>query len=153
MTLNKIPSPCQNHDLMQEEDINPNKTKLMENRIKIGDVWYVREDLISSPPVELNYMFAETCSVETDKHCFEAVRMKIDEFEYYDDIYINVTFKNGSRDNWDKEDWDSNNWLNGILDNDEESLDILKGSIGDPNEINIFIAFLQKLRDIGWLTK
>ena len=47
----------------------------MERRIKIGDVWYVREE----QPIEMNVIPFDGRVFETDLYCFEATRLYDDD--------------------------------------------------------------------------
>ena len=95
-------------------------------RILINNEWYVKE---SSQEVEedidVDFTFTNSCIVETDNFCFEAVRyMKDDNESYYPNISIDVTIKKGDRKNWKKEYWENPEWMRGIMANDKNCIEI-----------------------------
>lgn len=133
----------------------------MENRIEINGVWYVREDAITDPldhleAEEMDLTFSEECTLETDKYCFVASRIRRDgssNDEFYPDISITFTDKrNGNRDTWNEEYWDNNNWFKGILEGDPESIK----SLNEETELcsqgkRQFKGFLNRLVEEKWL--
>ena len=131
----------------------------MENRIEINGVWYVREDAITDPldyleAEEIDLIFSEECTYETDKYCFVASRIRIDGGdEFYPDISIAFTDKqSGDRDTWKEEYWDNNNWFKGILENNPESINSFNKDIHLCEQgKKQFKAFLYRLKEEGWL--
>ena len=122
-------------------------------RILINNEWYVKE---SSQEVEedidVDFTFTNSCIVETDNFCFEAVRcMKDDNESYYPDISIDVTIKKGDRKNWGNEFWDNTAWLKGVMANDKESLENFTTVVTEKYDQQVFIKMLWKLDKIGWL--
>ena len=122
-------------------------------RILINNEWYVKE---SSQEVEedidVDFTFTNSCIVETDNFCFEAVRcMKDDNESYYPDISIDVTIKKGDRNIWREECWDNTAWLKGVMVKNKQSLDLLAETVTDRYDQQVFIKMLWKLDDMGWL--
>jgi len=131
----------------------------MENRIEINGVWYVREDatpetIYHLEAEEMNLIFSEECSYETDKYCFVASRIRKDGGdEFYRDIYITFTDKrNDDRDKWKEEHWDNNNWFRGILEGNAESIVSLDEETDIcPQGKRQLKGFLNRLVEEGWL--
>lgn len=131
----------------------------MESRIEINGVWYVREDAITDSldhleAEEIDLIFSEECTYETDKYCFVASRIRKDESEeFYEDIYVEFTDKrSGNKDTWKEEYWDNNNWFKGILENNPESINSFNKDIDLCKEgKKQFKAFLHMLKKEGWL--
>ena len=67
------------------------------NRIEINGVWYVKEDTIKKPIIELEPTKFEGYVVENRDYCFEATRIFRDDGTPYNDIDIEVTTKKGKR--------------------------------------------------------
>jgi hypothetical protein len=132
----------------------------MENRIEINGVWYVREDAIEDPldyleEEEIDPIFSEECTFETDKYCFVDSRIKkVRGDEFYPDISITFTDKRSeNRDAWKKEYWGNNNWLKEIIEENPESISI---PTGNDKELcsqgkRQFKALLNILVEEGWL--
>ena len=122
-------------------------------RILINNEWYVKES--SQEPEEdinVDFHFTNSCIVETDNFCFEAVRMlKSDNEGFYPDISIDVTIKKGIRMDWTKEYWDNNEWLKGVMANDKNCLEELTETVTEKYDQQVFLKMLCKLDDIGWL--
>jgi|GEM_PF-2444134 len=122
-------------------------------RILINNEWYVKES--SQAPkedIKVDFMFSNSCIVETDKFCFEATRcMKDGNVEYYPDISIDVTKKEGDRKDWGKEYWDGNEWMRGVLNGDTKCLAGLAEYVTDAYNQKVFMKLLKKLGEIGWL--
>jgi len=134
--------------------------KKTENRIEINGVWYVREDATTETiyhleAEEMELIFSEECSYETDKYCFVASRIRIDgsSGEFYPDITIEFTDKrNDDRDKWKEEHWDNNNWFKGIFEVNPKSI----ASLDEETELcpqgkRQFKGFLNRLVEEGWL--
>lgn len=130
---------------------------VMEKRIEINGVWYVREDAITDSldhleSEEMDLTFSEECCFETSKYCFVASRMRKDGGdEFYPDITITFTDKrSGNRDTWKEDYWDNNNWFKGILENNPESLEHLREALCGKG-VKQFKMFLRKLVEDKWL--
>lgn len=119
------------------------------NRIQINGVWYVKEDTIKKPTIELEPTKFEGYVVENRDYCFEATRIFRDDGTPYESINIEVTTKKGKRKNWTTDHWDNNVWMIGILKNDEDAWKELPKMSQD--NILFLQAFLQFLKDKKWL--
>ena len=119
----------------------------MQNRIQIDGVWYVREQ--QEPEVQLDITRFEGMVTESDKYCFEANRTQktVCPPEYYDNIDIEFTDKRSKP--WKTDSWDNNTWMNGVLDNNPESLKSLNYIC--PQGIAELKAFLKVLKEEEWL--
>ena len=127
----------------------------MENRIKIDDVWYVREDAIDDP---LDHLEAEEIEMdvtsfrgrlfETDLYCFEATRLYNDDGAPYEGCDIKVTDKRVKP--WKEEHLDNPKWYIGVLENNPESMDKAHKMFCDRG-IAEFRAFVRDLISLGWL--
>ena len=119
-------------------------------RILINGDWYVKES--TSEEIVNDYTFTNSCILETDNFCFEATRcMKDDNIEYYPDITMDLTKKEGDRKNWKIESWDNPDFLRGILDGDDDCLRDLSETVSEPYDIRVFIQMLVDLKEKGWL--
>jgi len=129
----------------------------MENRIQINGEWYVREQLTpaTEPEIELditdNVIRFKGMVFESDKYCFEATKLAktglFEEAEYYN---CDIEFIDKRTKPWVEDLWDNVTWVNGVLDNNPESLDDLRESVCPQGEAE-FKAFLKILRQEGWL--
>ena len=119
----------------------------MQNRIQIDGVWYVREQ--QEPEVQLSITRFKGMVTESDKYCFEAALIKDDDVpgKYYDGVDIEFTDKRSRP--WKVEQWENNTWMNGVLDNNPESLSELDHICSQG--IAEFKAFLKVLKKEGWL--
>ena len=122
-------------------------------RILINNEWYVKES--SQDPEEdinVDFMFSNSCIVETDNFCFEATRdMKDDNEGFYPDISIDVTIKEGDRKNWKTEYWDNPEWMRRVLTNDKNCLEEFKETVKEKYDQQVLLKLLCKLDEIGWL--
>lgn len=126
----------------------------MENRIKIGDVWYVREDAIQGPldhledeEIEMDVISFDGRIFETDLYCFEATRLYNDDGIQYPGCDIKVTDK---RCSWADIYLDNPAWFIGVLENNPESMDEAHEMFCDRG-IAEFRAFVKDLISVGWL--
>ena len=119
----------------------------MQNRIQIDGVWYIREQ--QEPEVQLDITRFKGMVTESDKYCFEATLIKDDDVpgKYYDGVDMEFTDKRSKP--WKTDSWDNNTWMNGVLDNDPESLSELDHLC--PQGIAELKAFLKVLKEEGWL--
>lgn len=122
------------------------------NRIQIDGVWYVKENTIKKPKIELYPTHFEGCVVENNDFCFEATRIfKDDGTPYEDSVSIERTDKRfENRKDWIVEHWDSTSWMRGILNNNADSWKELP-DMGKNENTEFLQAFLQFLTDKGWL--
>lgn len=122
----------------------------MEDRIKIGDVWYVREGSqpsLSKPPLTFEDITkSENIIYETNSYSWEAQKIYKTEEEIYPGIAIEVTDKIGNRTEY----WDNHDYFLEILKGDEEALEELKSNL-PPKDMEDFLNFLRYLQEIGWL--
>ena len=117
-------------------------------RININGVWYVREDSLQEKEekdIEIyNYV---GCNCETSDYSWEATRhLKGDNETFYDEIFIKFTDKRKKIEDY----WDSMAFFRGVLENDPESIAVLREAVNKNGEID-FKAFLSHLKDKGWL--
>lgn len=121
-------------------------------RILINNEWYVKESSQAVEDINVDFMFSNSCIVETDNFCFEATRcMKDGNVEYYPDISIDVTIKEGDRKNWKTEYWDNPEWMRGVLTNDEKCIEELRETVTEKYDQRVLLKLLCKLDEIGWL--
>ncbi len=124
--------------------------KNMENnRIQIDGVWYVKENIIKKPTIELEITKFEGYVVENRDYCFEATRIFKDDGTPYEGVDIEVTTKKGKRKDWTTDHWDNNAWMIGILENDKDAWKELPKMSQD--NILFLQTFLQFLKDKNWL--
>ena len=119
----------------------------MENRIKIGDVWYVREQPVEE--IEMDVTSFRGRVFETDLYCFEATQLlKDDDTTYDDSCDIKVTDKRVKP--WKEEHLDNPKWFIGVLENNPESMDEAHEMFCEQG-IAEFRAFVRDLISVGWL--
>jgi len=121
----------------------------MENRIKIGDVWYVREDALQEE-IEMNVISFDGRVFETDSYCFEATRLYNDDSTPFKGCEIKVTDKRVKP--WKDEYLDNPIWFIGVLENNPESMTEAHEMFCDRG-IAEFRAFVRNLISAGWLKK
>jgi len=118
----------------------------MVDRIKIGDIWYVREDTITQDKIKLEPFYSDSWLVENDEVSFEANRIYKSDGTLYDEplaiLYTNKKTKN-------EDCWDNKVWLEDILKEDKKALKELDTLSKDNQEF--FKAFLLFLREKEWL--
>jgi len=127
----------------------------MENRIKIDDVWYVREDAIDDPmdhleaeEIEMDVISFDGRLFETDLYCFEATRLYTVAGVPYEGFDIKVTNKRVKP--WKEEYLDNSEWFIGVLENNPESMDEAHEMLCERG-IAEFRAFVRDLINVGWL--
>ena len=100
------------------------------------------------PEVQLNITRFKGMVTESDKYCFEATKIQKTEWppEYYS---IDIEFTDKRSRPWKIEQWENNTWMNGVLDNNPESLSELDYICSQG--IAEFKAFLKVLKKEGWL--
>ena len=118
----------------------------MKNRIQIDGVWYIREDEVLTIETPLDYIGCIPldyigCVVENDYFCFDAT---ISPFPSKD-ISIEMTDKRSKP--WKNESWDSQGWMNGVLEGNPESLEVLKSDGWGQGDIKYLQAFLRHLKE------
>jgi len=127
----------------------------MENRIKIDDVWYVREDAIDDPmdhledeEIEMDVTTFDGRVFETDLYCFEATRILKDDGTPYEGCDIKLTDKRVKP--WKEEHLDNPIWYIGVLENNPESMDEAHELLCKQG-IKEFRAFVRNLISVDWL--
>ena len=120
-----------------------------ETRIKIGDVWYVREDLLEPKKVEIDPTDYLGCASEDDDFSFDAHVLLKDGAVWEDTISLEVTDKRTKP--WVDEHWDNSGFLQGVLDGDQYSLNTLRNDSKMSREsIEHLVEFLKILKGKGW---
>ena len=125
----------------------------MENRIQIGGVWYIREDLIPQSTMS-------QCVIEN----VEDLCMQYNGMMYEDDVMIldasriasndtvsSIAYTDKTNKPWKEEYFDNENWFLGILENDSEAMEDFEETFKTEYQRQVFKAFLLKLRAMGWL--
>ena len=122
----------------------------MEDRIQVNGVWYVREQEDTAPEVKIDIIRSEARTIESDKYCFEAIRLERKDAPgtYFEDIDIKFTDKREKP--WKEDYWDNNAWIRGVLMNDPESLENLRESVCLQGQAE-FKTFLKELKEEGWI--
>ena len=120
----------------------------MENRIKIGDVWYVKEEQPNQIKMDVTTFNGRT--YESDLYCFEATRILKDDGTPYECCDIEVTDKRVKP--WKVEHLDNPKWFIGVEENHPESMDEAHVMFCDRG-IEEFRAFVRDLIKVGWLDK
>ena len=128
----------------------------MEDRIQVNGVWYRREDSISNEQ-EIDITHSMNCVFETSDWCFEGNILLSDEAEsiedYYGDPWLEITDKRSEEiGSWLKHSCDNTNWMWGVLEKDPESMPDAHNMFDDEG-LKLFISFLEKLIEKGWLRK
>ncbi len=126
----------------------------MENRIKIGDEWYVKESSINKTEesIHIDPILTEHILFETDECVFDVSRMyRDDEKTFYDGVTVKFVDKQHSdTTEWTEESWDNDRWLIGVLQNDEESLASARESLSEQG-ISELKYVVKQLVNRGWI--
>lgn len=130
----------------------------MENRIKIGDVWYVREDAIRDPldhleneEIEMNVTTFDGRVFESDLYCYEATRIYDDKNMVYDTACgIEITDKRVKP--WKVHNLDNPLWYIGVLENNPESMVEAREMFCECGIIE-FRIFIRDLVNENWIKK
>jgi len=125
----------------------------MENRIKIGDEWYVKESSINKTEdsIHIDATMSQHIIFETDECCFNVSRIyRDDEETFYDDVSIEFTDKRKNYKDWKEESWDNDRWLIGVLQDDEESLNSARESLSEKG-ISELKYVVKQLVKRGWI--
>ena len=125
----------------------------MENRIKIGDEWYVKESSINKTEdsIIIDPILTEHILFETEECIFDVSRMyRDDEETFYDGVTVDFTDKRESYADWKSEDWDNHTWLIGVLQNNEESLVSARESLSERG-IDELKYVVKQLVKRGWI--
>tara|TARA_B110000483_G_scaffold182118_1_gene215379 strand:- start:598 stop:966 length:369 start_codon:yes stop_codon:yes gene_type:complete len=121
----------------------------MEDRIKIGDVWYVREEQ-PIEEIEMDIISFNGRVFETDLYCFEATQLLKDDGIPYEGCDIEVTDKRVKP--WKVHSLDNPRWFIGVLENNPESMEEAHELLCERG-IEEFRAFVRDLIKVGWLNK
>ena len=122
----------------------------MENRIKIGDVWYVREEQ-PIEKIEWDVTSFNGRAYESDLYCFEVTQILNEDGLPYDNACdIEVTDKRVKP--WKVEHIDNQKWFIGVLENNPESMDEAREMFCTQGILE-FRSVVQDLIDINWLKK
>lgn len=112
----------------------------MENRIQINGVWYVKEEK-QQPKID-KIIYFKGAVFENEDYVWKATKIEKEDGSFFDGLDIEFTDKREKP--WKEEHWDNDNWFKGILDNNPDSMEYAKESMGDEG-IKMFKAFLTKL--------
>ena len=121
----------------------------MERRIKIGDVWYVREEQ-PVEEIEMDVIPFDGRVFETDLYCFEATRLYNDDGIPYEGCDIEFTDKRVKP--WKVDNLDNPIWFIGVLESNPESMDEAHEMLCEQG-IAEFRAFVRDLISVGWVNK
>ena len=127
------------------------------DRIEINGIWYVKEDSSSHSVQNDIKVDLEATSFlgrvyESDDYCFEASKILDDGGKPYSDVAIELTIKEGNREDWKKDYLDNENWFFGVLDNNPESMQYAK-EMFTKQGLAEFRYVIEDLIEIGWLTR
>ena len=120
----------------------------MENRIKIGDVWYVKEDSINqetSTKKELTFddiTTSKTWIYENSDYCWEACLIAKNETEYYNDVAIEFTNKLTTEEEY----WDNPIWFTSILEGEYRAIEEALTSMNEEGleDFKLFLEYLKQ---------
>jgi hypothetical protein len=135
------------------------KLKVMEERIQVNGVWYVRE-INPTSEIEIKnkeVIFSMERVWESSDWCFIAHVIMLDGAEtlkdHYPDPYIKVTDKRSlEREDWIEDDVDNPNFMFGVLEGNPDSMKDAR-EMFDEQGLEEFKAFLRYLIKVGWLKK
>ena len=135
------------------------KLKVMEERIQVNGVWYVRE-INPTSEIEIKnkeVIFSMERVWESSDWCFIAHVIMLDGAEtlkdHYPDPYIKVTDKRSlEREDWIEDDVDNPNFMFGVLEGNPDSMKDAR-EMFDEQGLEEFKAFLRYLIKVGWLIK
>ena len=120
----------------------------MEDRIKIGDVWYVKENTIEESELDITYSVG--CTSETKDYCWEATRLcKTNDFNSSYG-HIDIKFTDKTLKPWKEEHWDNDEWVLGVFNNNPTSMTDAKATMNEQG-IKDFKQFIKHLIDNNWL--
>jgi hypothetical protein len=120
------------------------------DRIKINDLWYIKEDKPTKLDLtEKDVTFSKSCVYETGDYCWEASLISKDNGkEFYPDLEIEFTDKKIDTTEY----WDNPFWLNKVLNGSKEEIEEAKKDMSDKG-LEDFRAFLKFLKEENWLKK
>jgi hypothetical protein len=122
--------------------------KVMEERIQINGIWYVKEQPdVVAPVKEIKVFEYKGLVYEDIRFCFDATFDTVDNGKLYS---IKVSDKRVKP--WKEETWDNGFFIAGCLGRNSDSLLSLKGDSGfSDDDVENFIAFLKEIQKRGWL--
>lgn len=119
----------------------------MENRIKIGDVWYVRED--QTEPTELRekleIIMTRVVLIETNHILVEGSVLENKDGSFSMPS-VQITFKNVNRDT---EYWDNDSFLSGLVFRNPESIKEMD-DIDDKTK-EVVMAVVDKMYELNYI--
>lgn len=116
----------------------------MEDRIKIGDVWYVKE-ITTKPKEEFEILMSREIMIETTYVLVEGSVLE-DENELYSFPSISITYKTVNKD---KEFWDNEIFLSGVANREKKHMDELEDV--DEKTKEVAIALIDKMAELEWI--
>ena len=121
----------------------------MENRIKIGDVWYVREDSLEREKKmrrmeELEIIMSREVMIETDDVLVEGSVLEDD--GKFSMPSVDITQKD---EHGDMEIWDNDLFLSGVANRDDDQMAKMKGV--DEHTKEVAIAVIDKMAELRWI--
>ena len=126
----------------------------MEDRIEINGVWYVKEQPITLPEIEITSYLCHVA--ENDRFCFEAQlsstvddELKANTMLDWDWCQIKTIDKRVQP--YQTSYWDNNSWMKGVLENNPLSVNELEIEHWETSDILFFQAFLKHLKKEDWL--
>lgn len=120
----------------------------MENRLKINDVWYVKEQ----PDKEKQFFPVvkfEGLLYESDLYVFEATRLYNEEELSFNNS-IAIDFKDKRQFPWKEEFWDNENWFLDVLNDHPDTKEILNETLCKEGLIQ-FKSVIKNLIEEKWL--
>lgn len=122
----------------------------MENRIKIGDVWYVREDSLEREKKmrrmeELEIIMSREVMIETDDVLVEGSVLEDDDGKFSMPS-VDITQKD---EHGDMEIWDNDLFLSGVANRDDDQMAKMKGV--DEHTKEVAIAVIDKMAELRWI--
>ena len=124
----------------------------MKDKIIIDGITYVRADKQEGVvPLSVIEKIEDICiqyngmMYEDDVMVLDASRIESN------DMISSITYTDKTNKPWKEDYIDNENWLMNILDNQAESIKVLKQTFKTEYQQEVFKAFLLKLRAMGWL--
>ena len=125
----------------------------MEDRIEINGHWYVREDSLPQPEIqiedEMGLVFSRTCTFEDDKRLFTFDALENDNQEL---IMPSLSYCNKRvKDNHTIHVGDNDNWFLQLIERDKLAISQLDGEIDLESDREMLIRFLTELHERDWI--
>lgn len=128
----------------------------MEDRVKIGDIWYVKETKPEKEEVEIEITDTIACITEDDNWCFNAsVLINNDDAIYLCDhnsepMIVVTDKRKGDRDSWTESYVDNLSFMKGVLSGSVEAISEAQSFL-DEEGFEFFEKFLKHLVEKGWI--